>query len=96
MSKGEDKRVKIIIPTQLYENLGDQTENIIRKGLLTLKIQFLVQEVRSLEERIAYLRKRITELPNDIKREERMLNELIEDRKKLETILNRKSVNSFG
>ncbi|MEM3873631.1 MAG: hypothetical protein QXU45_00630 [Candidatus Bathyarchaeia archaeon] len=90
MSKGEDKRVKIIIPARLYEKLGNQAEEIIRKGLLTLKIQFLAQEVQSLEDRIAYLRKRIAELSDDIKREERMLNELIEDQKKLENILNRK------
>ncbi|MEM3616849.1 MAG: hypothetical protein QXJ31_02935 [Candidatus Bathyarchaeia archaeon] len=90
MSNGKDKRVKIIIPAQLYEKLGNQVEEIIRKGLLTLKIQFLTQEVRSLEERIAYIRERIKELPNDIKREERMLKELIEDQKKLEAILNRK------
>ncbi|MGC9094338.1 MAG: hypothetical protein ACP5IM_01840 [Candidatus Bathyarchaeia archaeon] len=96
MSKSKNELIKIIVPTHLYEKIRDQAESIIRKGILTLKIQCLEREVQSLEERIAYLKKRLEELPDDVKREERMLNELIEDQKKLETFLSRKGMISFG
>ncbi|MEM3694952.1 MAG: hypothetical protein QXJ11_03220 [Candidatus Bathyarchaeia archaeon] len=90
MNNVKNKRAKIFIPTKVYENLGDQAESIIRKGLLTLRIQILAHETLSLKERITYLKKRVKELPNDIKRDERMLEELIEDQEKLEALLNGK------
>jgi len=96
MSENKWKRVKIVIPTQLYESIKDNAENIIHRGLLTLKIQCLEEETRSLEKRIEYLKRRVKELPGDIKREEEMLNELIEDQKKLETLLYAKRVTSHG
>jgi len=96
MSKNKWKHVKIVIPTQLYESIKDNAENIIHRGLLTLKIQCLEEETLSLEKRIEYLKRRVKELPGDIKREEEMLNELIEDQKKLETLLYAKKVTSHG
>jgi cell division protein FtsB len=96
MSKNKRKRVKIAVPTQLYESIKDNAENIIHRGLLTLKIQCLEEEIQSLEKRIEYLKRRVRELPSDIKREEGMLNELIEDQKKLETLLYGKGETSHG
>jgi predicted HTH domain antitoxin len=96
MSKNKGKSVKIAIPTQLYESIKDNAENIIQRGLLTLKIQCIEKEIQSLERRIEYLKRRVRELPGDIKREEELLNELIEDQKKLETLLYGKRVTNHG
>jgi predicted HTH domain antitoxin len=96
MSKNKGKSVKIAIPTQLYESIKDNVGNIIQRGLLTLKIQCLEEEIRSLERRIEYLKRRVRELPGDIKREEELLNELIEDQKKLEILLYGKRVTNHG
>jgi len=96
MSKNKGKSVKIAIPTQLYESIKDNVGNIIKRGLLTLKIQCLEEEIQSLERRIEYLKRRVRELPGDIKREEELLNELIEDQKKLEILLYGKRVTNHG
>lgn len=90
MSKNREKKVRLPVPIDLYRNIGNQVGKIVKKGLLSLKVQRLEQEIRSLEERIEYLRKRVDELPKDIEREERIINELIEDRETLSILLHKK------
>ncbi|MEM3577154.1 MAG: hypothetical protein QXX51_01690 [Candidatus Bathyarchaeia archaeon] len=80
---------KLPIPAYLYEKIGNQETlmNLVKKGLLSFRIHVLEQEIRSLTKQIENLRKQVTELPDEIKRMEKILDEMIKDNNVLETLL---------
>lgn len=83
---------KLPIPAHLYEKIGNQETaiNLIKRGLLSFRIHVLEQEIRSLTKQIENLRKQVTELPGEIKRMEKILDEMLKDNNALEILLRQK------
>jgi chaperonin cofactor prefoldin len=88
----ETKKLQLPIPKHLYEKIGNHevAVNLIKKGLLSFGIHVLEQEIRSLTKQIENLRKQANELPDEIKRMENILNEILKDNIVLETLLRQK------
>ncbi|MGC8895381.1 MAG: hypothetical protein ACP5LB_01250 [Candidatus Bathyarchaeia archaeon] len=88
----EAKKLQLQIPTHLYEKIENQETaiNLIKKGLLAFRIHVLEQENRALTKQIENLKKQVNELPDEIKRIETILNEMLKDNNVLETLLPQK------
>ena len=74
--------------SELYQKAGSEEDAIkfAKVGLLTMRIVSLQKEVADLAERIDESKKRISELPCEIERREKLLAEVIADQKILESL----------
>jgi flagellar biosynthesis chaperone FliJ len=85
-------RLRSAFSSELYQKAGSEEDAIefAKIGLLTLRVVSLEKEVADLAERIDESKKRITELPCEIERREKLLAEIIADQKILESLESRK------
>jgi chromosome segregation ATPase len=85
-----NSNVKLGVPRDLYEKIGNQEKiiELMRIGLLSLRVASLDREIADLVERTEALKKRIVELPYETEKLNKRLEEFIKDQKTLETLLN--------
>jgi len=78
--------------SELPQKAGSREDGIkfAKIGLLALRVASLEKEVAVLVKRIDASKKRITELPSEIEGREKLLAEVIADRKVLESLESRK------
>ena len=78
--------------SELPQKAGSKEDAIkfAKIGLLTMRIVSLEKDVADLAERIEKSKKRIMELPCEIEEREKLLAEVIADRKVLESLESRK------
>jgi len=83
---------KLSVPEDLYERIGTQEKivQLVKIGLLSSIIASLEREVDDLVERKKALEKHIVELPDEIERLRKSLEELLQDQKTLEILLNQR------
>jgi predicted nucleic acid-binding Zn-ribbon protein len=81
-------RLRSAFSSELYQKVVSEEDAIkfAKIGLMTLRVVTLEKEVADLAERIDQSRKRITELPCEIRRSEKLLAEVIADQKMLESL----------
>ena len=81
-------RSRSAFSSELYQKTGSEEDAIkfVKIGLMTLRVVSLEKEVADLAERIDESKKRITELPCEIERREKLLAEVIADQKILESL----------
>jgi hypothetical protein len=81
-------RSRSAFSSELPQKAGSEEDGIkfAKIGLLTLRVVSLEKEVAVLVKRIDESKKRITELPCEIEEREKLLAEVIADRKVLERL----------
>jgi hypothetical protein len=81
-------RSRSAFSSELPQKAGSEEDAIkfAKIGLMTLRVVSLEKDVADLAERIDESKKRITELPCEIERREKLLAEVIADRKILESL----------
>ncbi|MEM3458914.1 MAG: hypothetical protein QXN36_08550 [Candidatus Bathyarchaeia archaeon] len=92
LNRNRKVRIKFDIPKDTYDKLGSQekTVELLKTGLLSLKVALLEKEIVDLTEKIRESKKLIAELPSEIESLQELLREAVKDRKVLETLLDKK------
>jgi predicted nucleic acid-binding Zn-ribbon protein len=88
LSPRRPPRSRSAFSSELYQKAGSE-ENAIKFakiGLLTMRVVSLERELADLAKRIDQSKKRITELPCEIRRSEKLLAEVIADQRMLESL----------
>jgi DNA-binding transcriptional regulator GbsR (MarR family) len=86
-----ERRCKLDVPRDLYERVGDRKRiiQLIKIGLLSLKVAYLEKEIADLTDKIKDSKKHITELPRETERLYELLGKAIEDKEVLEKMLDK-------
>jgi len=92
LSHNRNSKIEFGIPKDIYDKLGSQerTIELLKMGLLSLKVTLLEKEIVDLNEKIKESKKLVAELPSEIESLQELLTEAVKDRKVLENLLDKK------